>query len=86
MDVDKNSTSYREQERESGSGLAGEAATAREGAGPGTALGFRLGMEFSPRGGEWGAREYALRGMEVRKERGVLGAHPHLVQLVLEHF
>lgn len=70
MDVDKNSTSYREQERESGSGLEREAATAREGAGPGTGWGFRLGMEFSPRGGEWGAREYALRGKGSEAGKG----------------
>ena len=38
----------------------------------------------------WGGMEWSegvpVVGRDVRRQRGVSGAHPHLVQLVLEHF
>lgn len=70
MDVDKNSTSYRAQERVSGAG--------GRGAPPEKGRGFRRGV------GRGRGRSRGQEGCEAA--RGVSGARPHLVQLVLEHF
>lgn len=79
MDVDKNSTSYREQERESAWRWTGRGAPPEKG------RGFRRGREASQTG-EWGGGEGVRVGRGCEAGRSVSGARPHLVQLVLEHF
>lgn len=84
MDVDKNSTSYRGRERGSEGGPAGGGH--RPGpAGAGTQWGF-VGEGKPPKVGRNGGEGVRLGRRDARRERGVSGARPHLVQLVLEHF
>ena len=79
MDVDKNSTSYRVQERVSVWGW-GEGCIAGEGAGDLQGKGSLLQWEGM------GAEGVRMGKSDMRPEGSVSGARPHLVQLVLEHF